>query len=139
MALPYHPEMGTIVICDFRGFIVPEMVKRRAAVVISPKIRDRAGLCTIVPLSMTEPHPVKEYHYKLVLDTPLPHPYASPFKWVKGDMLATVSFKRLDLPCVKDSMGKRAYITIVIKESDLREIRKCVLHALSFSFLTKHL
>ena len=36
--IPYHPEIGTVVICDFNGYIPPEMVKRRPAIVISPKI-----------------------------------------------------------------------------------------------------
>jgi uncharacterized protein YifN (PemK superfamily) len=29
MSLPYHPKQGTIVICDFKGFVPPEMVKRK--------------------------------------------------------------------------------------------------------------
>jgi len=28
MAIQYHPEQGTIVVCDFDGFVAPEMVKR---------------------------------------------------------------------------------------------------------------
>lgn len=31
MAIQIHPESGTIVICDFKGFVPPEMVKRRPA------------------------------------------------------------------------------------------------------------
>jgi mRNA interferase MazF len=50
MSLPYHPKQGTIVICDFKGFVSPEMVKRRPAVIVSPRLRKREGLCTIVPL-----------------------------------------------------------------------------------------
>lgn len=133
MALSYHPEIGTIVICDFDG-IEPEMVKRRPAVTISPRFRHREGLCTVVPLSTTEPEPIMPYHYKLKLDEPLPPPYDSPFHWVKADMLATVSFNRLFLPRKgKDDKGKREYVVKVVEEIDLRNIRECVLHALGLS------
>jgi len=53
MSLLYHPKQGAIVICDFKGFVPPEMVKRRPAVIVSPRMRKREGLCTIVPLSTT--------------------------------------------------------------------------------------
>ena len=140
MPLTHHPETGTIVICDFTGFISPEMVKRRPAIVVSPRIRDRYGLCTIVPLSTTPPDPVKPYHYKLHIDPPLPPPYNSPYSWVKGDMFATVSMKRLSLPhSKKDAKGKRKYEIVVIEEIDLRNIRECLLHALGLSRLTGYL
>jgi len=50
MSIPYHPEQGTILICDFKGFIDPEMVKRRPVVVVSPRLRQRGKLCAVVPL-----------------------------------------------------------------------------------------
>jgi mRNA interferase MazF len=133
MALSYHPETGTIVICDFRGFVQPEMVKTRPAIVISPRFRHRYGLCTIVPLSTKQPDPIMPYHYKLSLDEPLPKPFNSDFHWVKGDMLSTVSFSRLSLPRLgKDENGKRIYVTKIIKDVDLFNIRKCILYALAF-------
>jgi mRNA interferase MazF len=140
MALWRHPEIGTIVICDFHGFIKPEMVKRRLAVIVSPRFRKRYGLCTIVPMSTTPPDPIMPYHYELKIDEPFPPPYDSPIQWVKGDMFATVSFKRLSLPCKgKNRSGKREYIVKIIEDVDLRNIRACLLHALDFSHLTKHL
>ena len=140
MALVHHPEIGTIVICDFHGFVTPEMVKRRPAVVVSPRFRNRAGLCTIVPLSTTPPSPVMPYHYKLHMDTPLPQPYSAPFHWVKADMFATVSFERLSLPHAgKDKSGKRQYVVKVVDAADLRNIRACMLHALGLSDLTGYL
>lgn len=140
MALRFHPEIGTIAICDFNGFIKPEMVKRRPVVIVSPRFRNRNGLCTVVPLSTTPPNPVMAYHYKLKLDEPLPSPYNSPFHWVKGDMLATVSFNRLYLPHTgKDATGQRTYIIKVIEDIDLRNVRECILHGLGLSCLTGHL
>ena len=140
MPLKFHPKTGTIVIYDFRGFIAPEMVKRRPAIVVSPKFRRRADLCTIVPFSTKEPTPLMPYHYRLQLDTPLPHPYASPTQWVKGDMLCTVSFNRLSLPYVrKGEYGKRIYEVRVIEGTDFIEIKKCVLNALGMTGLISHL
>ena len=140
MPLKFHPETGTIVICDFYGFIEPEMVKRRPAIVVSPRFRNRDRLCTIVPCSTTPPDPIMPYHYKLTLNEPLPPPYDSPFQWVKGDMLVAVSFDRLFLPRKgKDINGKREYVVKVIEDNDLREIRECILHGLALSHLTRHL
>jgi len=42
MSIKFNPEQGLIVICDFKGFVPPEMVKRRPAVVISPRLRQRS-------------------------------------------------------------------------------------------------
>lgn len=140
MAISIHPEPGTIVICDFDGYKPPEMVKRRPAIVVSPRLRERGGLCTVVPLSTTDPRKVMPYHHRLAVAPPLPHPYSSPHHWVKADMMATVAFERLSLPCAgKDSSGKRVYDIRVIDEADLRQIRVCLLHGLGLSSLTAHL
>ena len=140
MPLIHHPETGTIVICDFHGFVTPEMVKRRPVIVVSPRLRNRRGLCTIVPLSTTPPDPVMPYHYRIHMDPPLPPPYDSPYSWVKADMLATVSMSRLSFPhSGKDASGKRKYDIRVVEEIDLRNIRECMLHALGLSRLTGYL
>lgn len=63
MTIREHPAIGTVLMCEFEpGFRVPEMVKRRPVVVISPKIAARPGLCMIVSLSTTPPDPVMQYH-----------------------------------------------------------------------------
>lgn len=136
----FHPEIGTVVICDFGDFIPPEMTKRRPVIIISPRFRNRDDLCTIVPLSTTEPDPVMPYHCRLDFVEPLPPPYDSPFQWVKGDMLATVSFKRLFFPFSgKDDRGKREYVRRVIGSDDLRRVRECILNGISLSYLTRYL
>ncbi|WP_368076857.1 type II toxin-antitoxin system PemK/MazF family toxin [Pseudomonas aeruginosa] len=55
----------------------PEIVKRRPAIVISPKLRGRKGLCTVVPISTTEPHREMEHHFRLRIEPALPNPYCS--------------------------------------------------------------
>lgn len=140
MALQYHPDPGTIVICDFAGFVEPEMIKRRPAVVISPRLRRREGLCTIVPLSTTPPAGAMPYHLRLDLDPPLPKPYTARTCWVKGDMFCTVSFARLRLPFKGRGLdGKRIYETRVLDPETLRKIQACAMHALGLERLTVHL
>jgi len=140
MAIPYIPGQGTIVICDFKGYVQPEMVKRRPAIVVSPRFRQRPGLCTIVPCSTTAPHRPMPYHYELTLDEALPCPYDSLTQWVKCDMFCTVSLDRLFLPYNgKDANGKRDYIIKIIDDADMQRIRECMLNAMGLSHLTPHL
>jgi mRNA interferase MazF len=127
MSIKYYPEQGTILICDFQGMKEPEMVKRRPVVVVSPKLKNRGGLCTIVPLSTTNPRPIAEYHYMLKMDNLLPTPYDASFHWVKCDMLYTVSFERLHLPFIgKDEFGKRQYDIRVVSDKQILDIQNCI-------------
>ena len=116
------------------------MIKRRAVIVISPKISVRAGLCTVVALSTSEPMPKMPYHCQITLDPPLPEPWGDTARWVKGDMVCAVGFHRLDFPRLgKRVGGKQQYRYDPISAEDLRMIRHCVLCALGLSGLTKHL
>ena len=120
-----------MLICDFKGLNKPEMVKRRPVIVVSPKMKDRAGLCTIVPLSTTPPRPIKGYHLKLRIDPMLPHPYDEEYHWVKADMIYTVGFRRLFLPHDgKDQDGKRIYDPRTVEPDDMQLIQRCVLISL---------
>ncbi|WP_367281108.1 type II toxin-antitoxin system PemK/MazF family toxin [Sneathiella sp.] len=132
MALHIHPSPGTIVICDFtRAFVPPEMVKRRPAIVVSPRFRERESLCTVVPMSTTAPDPQMPYHYKLELNDPLPAPYNSTVQWVKADMVVTVSLHRLMMPYLgKDDEGKRIYDTRILSAKDFAAIQNCTRAAL---------
>lgn len=140
MAINYHPEPGSILVCDFTGFIKPEMVKRRPVVVVSPRLRRRGNLCTVVPLSTTDPNPVEAYHYRLHTNPPLPAPYDSPSHWVKADMVYTVSFERLFLMhSSKGPGGKRVYDQRVIDKADLIKIQAALLHGIGLTVLTDYL
>jgi mRNA interferase MazF len=142
MALKFHPEPGTILMCDFDklGLKEPEMVKFRPALVISPRLKRRDDLLAVAPLSTTEPEHAMPYHYALTLDPPLPEPWDSPTMWVKADMLYTVRFDRLELVRTgRDHTGKRKYLTRLISAEQLKEIRKCVLNGLGMPSLTNHL
>jgi uncharacterized protein YifN (PemK superfamily) len=136
-----HPPTGTILMCDFSaGFREPEMVKRRPVVVISPKIRARPGLCTVVALSTTAPNPVLDYHCQIDFHPPLPSWMQSDGVWVKGDMVAAVSFRRLDfINLGKSATGKRSYYYSALSSENLKKIRACVLAGLGLAHLTKQL
>ncbi len=134
MPLRFHPRVGSILICDYStGFVAPEMVKRRRVVVIS-RLRQRADLYTVVPLSTTAPVPVEPYHHRL---SPGAYPGlpSSQDVWAKCDMLATVALSRLD----RVKIGKRQYTVPEISPDDLAAIRRGVLHALNLGHLTGHL
>ncbi|MFC7333996.1 type II toxin-antitoxin system PemK/MazF family toxin [Rhodocista pekingensis] len=141
MPIQDHPPVGTVLLCDFdQGFKEPEMVKRRPVIVVSPKISVRAGLCTVVALSMEDPRPRMPYHCQIRLDPPLPEPWGDQLRWVKGDMIYAVGFHRLDFPRIgKDERGRRLYRTAPIPEDDMRKVRGCVLSALGLGGLTRHL
>ncbi|MGA2486058.1 MAG: type II toxin-antitoxin system PemK/MazF family toxin [Roseiarcus sp.] len=141
MPITEHPPLGTILICDFSaGFKVPEMVKRRPVVVISPKIAARAKLCTVVALSTTDPVPRMPYHSQLRIWPLLPEPWDKEFMWVKADMVYSVAFHRLDLLRKgKRPDGTRNYIIRCLTEDQIREVRQCLLRSIGLSGLTKHL
>jgi mRNA interferase MazF len=131
MALTFHPPTGTIVICNYgTGFVPPEMVKARPVVIVSPRFRRRADLCTVVPLSSTAPEPVEPYHHPLSAGT-YP-PAAGRPMWAKCDMLATVSLARLD----RVKVGKRIYTTFLMPAADMEGIRQAIRHALGLDALT---
>jgi len=135
MAINFPVKPGTVLICDYSmGFRVPEMVKRRPVVVISPRLPYRDGLCTVVPLSTTPPDRVTQYQCRIEPDQPLPAPFDAPVFWAKADMLATVCFERLDLfRLPRAGQPKRRYIKPSLSPEDLAKIRACVLCALGIS------
>ena len=141
MAIQFHPEQGTILLCDFKGFIEPEMLKRRPVVVISPRLRHRGNLCTVLPMSTTEPRKIEAYHYRLHTIPTLPAPYTSAVHWVKADMIYTVSFERLSLMThgTKDAHGRRIYDQRVIDKADLLKIQAAMLHGIGLTSLTSYL
>jgi uncharacterized protein YifN (PemK superfamily) len=130
MALPFQPAPGTILTCDFKGFIIPEMVKSRQVVVLW-KHKTTAKLVYIVPLSTTAPH-VPELAYRLPA-MPLPRPGQDPTTpiWVKCDMIYTVSTDRLSMPVNRASRrASPSPININVSTPDLMAIRAAVAKAL---------
>lgn len=131
MTVVKHPQPGTIVRVDLsQGFKTPEMVKRRPAVVLSPPLNGRPNLCSIVPLSTQAPKHVEDHHMEVHFDPPLPHPYDTPTKWLKGDIVLTVAFHRLRLLFSGWDQGQRVYDVRVLDELTFAKVQQCVRHGL---------
>ena len=126
----YIPRPGDVLICDYStGFVVPEMVKHRPVVVISGRERHARGLCTVVPLSTTDPVPPEAWHH--CLDVSIPG-WATARCWAKCDMLSTVAFARLTKPHTKTRAAGREYHTVRLAPLDLAAVRNAVLRYLHF-------
>jgi uncharacterized protein YifN (PemK superfamily) len=135
MGIQFHPGQGTVVICDYStGFIVPEMVKRRPVIIICKPRQRRPRLCTVIPLSTTAPNPVEDYHAEIRLPFALPAPFDAGTQWVKGDMVNTVSFDRLNLIHLgKDKNGNRRYLRTPIGDELLGIVQRCFLAGVSLT------
>ena len=128
MTLQFHPKRGTILECNFSGYIMPEIDKKRTVVVISPQLDDRAKLCTVVPLSLTKPNVIKDYHLEIFFNPQLPYPYESESKWLKGDLIYSVSFSRLNLLRTGfDASGKRTYDKRILDEAIMQQVEHCIM------------
>lgn len=133
MAIEYPVPQGTIVRCDYTrgGFQPPEMVKARPAIVISPRLPHRDGLCTVVPISGSSSGRDLAYEIRLEFVPPLPDPYPYEVAWAKCDMLATVGFKRLDMfRTARDQTGRRKYLKPRLSDEDFVRVQQGVLFAL---------
>lgn len=126
MALTVHPKAGYVLICNFTGYVAPEMIKARPVVVVSPNHMRRPGLVSVVPLSTTAPEPIEPYHYRLI-GNPVPGSSAGEV-WAKCDMLATVSVTRLDR--IKIERGR--YEIGHVSMDQVRAIRLAVALSLGF-------
>lgn len=143
MPIRYHPKTGSILFCDFsKGFEEPEMVKKRPVIVIAGEIQGRSGLVTVVPLSTVEPTTIQPYHYQVPKQSlPMLDLFQRTDSWVKGDMLYTVGFHRLDLITLKtrDASGKRKYFSNKLGTEQMNRVRECILCGLNLGKLSAFL
>ncbi len=123
MALLYQPRPGNVVMCDFAGYVMPEMIKVRPVVVLARNRKNRQ-LLTVVPLSTTAPTALEDYHHELAVN-PLPGK-AAVTCWAKCDMVATVSLSRLD----RVKGPKRRYSVPVLSAAEFEAIQRGVANAL---------
>jgi len=134
MAITFHPHPGQILLCDFsQGFKVPEMVKsHRPVVVLTSPVVGRAELVTILALSTKKPDRIMPFHYKIPRNSmPQMGRFQENDTWVKGDMIYTAGFHRLDLIRLgkrDKNTGKRLYFKQKIGRKQMSEIYKCMLH-----------
>lgn len=141
MPLTYYPSAGEILLCRYDDVVIdPEMRKPRPIVVVGPRLRSRARLVAVVPLSTTEPIRIEDFHFRLTLEHPLPQPFDNPTMWAKCDMVSSVSLSRLDR--FKEPHrrgGGRQWRTGRVTAEQLRSVRAGLLCGLGFATLTNHL
>jgi len=130
MPLPFQPKEKSVLVCDFNGFVIPEMVKVRPVIVIA-RNRLNSQLVTIVPLSTTEPDPISRYHHEFAVN-PLPDKRLVR-SWAKCDMVTTVSLARLDRYKFRVQGMGRKYVVPTIEDEDFEAVRRAVLAALRLS------
>ena len=114
-----------MLICDFRGYEVPEMIKVRPVVVVR-KHRTNKQLVSVIPLSTTEPQALMAHHPQLQSHLQ----GAQPICWAKCDMVATVSLARLDRIKVRDRQGRRTYVVSHLETEEFLAIKAAVRCAL---------
>jgi len=114
MAINFHPKPGMVLMCDFRGTVVPEICKNRPVVIISAM--QRTQLSTIVPLNTKTPTVIQPCHIRL---RSTPFPSARVENWAKCDLVMTVSHTRLDR--VRLATGQ--FVIGVVSAQELNEIR----------------
>ena len=145
MAIKFHPRPGQILLCDFsQGFKEPEMVKNnRPVIILTPSIVGRQNLVTVLALSTSIPEPVLPYHYKLPkASMPQLGRFQENDTWVKGDMIYTIGFHRLNriqLGKKDKNTGKRLYFDRKLGRDQMTEIYKCMLYGLNLGQLGEHL
>lgn len=128
MPLLYQPKPGSVVMCDFGGFVVPEMVKVRRVVILA-RSASNSRLVTVVPLSTTPPAAAAPHHHELSVN-PLPGK-SRPTCWAKCDMVATVSLERLD----RYKIVRGRFVVPMLPPADFAAIRRAVASALNLTHI----
>ncbi|TNF19449.1 MAG: hypothetical protein EP318_14915 [Rhodobacteraceae bacterium] len=125
MPLNFHPRAGQILMCNFRGFEAPEMIKVRPVMVISPRLPHRSEIVAIVPISLTAPIHDHQFVVKLSKNYHPQEDDALPC-WAKCDMVMNVGLHRLE----GFKIGRRKWDTPQATAEDLHAVRVGVLYGL---------
>src|SRR4030088_3208364 len=129
--ITFHPNSGEVLMCDFDGNIVPEIVKLRPVVVVSADHSSGTPICLVVPFSTRPPSVLKPVHFYVPAGR---YPFGEVDQWVKGDLITHVSFMRLD----RIRIGSR-YKRWKLPHADFIEVQQCVLHAMGLGRLASNL
>ena len=130
MPLAHHPRAGQILVCNFEGFKVPEMVKVRPVMVISPRLPQRNDIVTVVPISLTAPTHNLPFNVRLSKNY---HPNEADDLacWAKCDMIMNLGTWRLE----GFKVDRRRWETPQATGEDLRAVRHGVLWGLGMGSL----
>ena len=136
MPLPpgIFPEQRDVWMCDFDGYVRPEMIKHRRVIVVSPR-NAGAGVALVVPVSTTQPRQPRPVHVRLPGDAVYGCFAGTAEVWVKADLVAHVRFDRLS----RVRVNYREIRTVRISRGDFRLVQSAVLRALGLGRLAEHL
>lgn len=133
MSIPFVPNPGTVLMCDFTGFVPPEMTKVRHVVVVSKRLRRvniNNGTCLVVPFSTQPPTNLERHHVQMPRGK-YPFFHVDKEVWAKGDLISHVSFHRLDRVLID---GRHSHAEL--SPEDFKSIQRAVLYALDLGVLT---
>ena len=113
-----------VFLCDYSGYIQPEIVKTRPVVVVSPRrhtiaLADVTAL--VVPLSKQRPRVAQTWHVAI----PSGKYAAIDACWAKGDLISHVTLARLSF-----LRHRRRLIVPTLDRGDLQSVRFAVVNAL---------
>lgn len=130
MSLTFYPRAGQVLMCNFSGFKVPEMIKIRPVVVISPRLPRRNEILSVVPISLTEPKPLMPYHVRLSKNY---HPEEDDDLpcWAICDLVMNLGRYRMD----GFKVGRRKYEYPQMTGEDLLLVRQAVAKGLNLDRL----
>lgn len=133
MPLNFYPRAGQVFVCDFSGFRVPEMVKKRPVIVVSPKLPYRSDIVAIVPISLTAPRHDLPFCYRLSKNY---HPEENDElpSWAKADLVLNVGLYRLDA----FKTGRRQYAYPTLTPEDLAGVRHAILCGLGLDRIERN-
>lgn len=116
----FHPRAGTVLACDFSGYRSPEIVKTRPVVIVSPLPQ----VAIVVPFSLTKQIRPTASHYRM---PPGRYPFFDHAGevWAKGELVAHVSYARLDRLKFKSQ-----YIAPALDPQDFRAIKNALAAAI---------
>ena len=134
MPLSYYPKYGEVLQCDYKGLIVPEMVKTRPVVVVGPRLKDGGDIVRVVPLSTSPRAKVYAWQVKVTLQKQLPAPFDSLEAYALCDHVFNASRTRLDrFRPARPRYGSRAkWFSSSVSKSDLSLIRGGIKKGLGF-------
>lgn len=125
--LTYQPKPNTIIMCNFEGFISPEMVKNRPVLVLT-RNKKNPKLVTIVPISTTEPYEITNLHIEIV------GPIDGKKAWVKCDMVTTVCLERLDRLRIITTGQRCKWGTKTLDIDKFQEVKKGVANYIGLNY-----
>lgn len=129
MALYKQPDIGSIVMCDFTGYIEPEIIKVRPVIVIA-KHPHNSKLITIVPLSTTKPSELANFHFQMI--SPIDRKTA----WAKCDLIYSISIERLNK--IKVIKGRtKTWEILKVTDTQLTSIKTAVANHLKIQHNTR--